>query len=133
MCGPGGAAHSTLVGLKLQAGSSDDETRNALDVVVCLDISGSMAGKKLQLCKATITLLLRELRDVDSFALVTFSDKVTTPIPAMKCTEANKKTALAKLEMVKDEGTTNLSGGLQGRTRVIVESLTVPVRFDTIS
>eukprot|EP00565_Helicotheca_tamesis_P007882 CAMPEP_0185724048 /NCGR_PEP_ID=MMETSP1171-20130828/654_1 /TAXON_ID=374046 /ORGANISM="Helicotheca tamensis, Strain CCMP826" /LENGTH=495 /DNA_ID=CAMNT_0028391823 /DNA_START=51 /DNA_END=1538 /DNA_ORIENTATION=+ len=90
----------------------DDSTRAPVDIVVVLDVSGSMYGEKLALCKKTLELLLRELRGQDRFGLVSFADEAVLEIPTRKLTEANKQAALSKIKSIQTRGCTNLSGGI---------------------
>lgn len=49
-----------------------DADRASVDILVALDVSGSMeAGDKLGLCKLTLELLLRHLLPTDRFGLIT--------------------------------------------------------------
>jgi len=90
----------------------DDSARAPVDIVVALDVSGSMTGRKLELCKDTIELLLRELRSQDRFGLVTFGDEAKLEIPARKLTKENKESALTKVKALRTHGCTNMSGGI---------------------
>jgi len=90
----------------------DDSVRASVDIVVALDISGSMEGKKLELCKETLTLLLRELSARDNFGLVTFGSEARVEIPTRKLTKNNKRIAMAKIKSLGINGCTNLSGGI---------------------
>lgn len=51
---------ATVKASELPAG--DEFARASVDIVVALDVSGSMRVEKLDLCKMTLNLLLRELR-----------------------------------------------------------------------
>eukprot|EP00565_Helicotheca_tamesis_P008941 CAMPEP_0185723920 /NCGR_PEP_ID=MMETSP1171-20130828/589_1 /TAXON_ID=374046 /ORGANISM="Helicotheca tamensis, Strain CCMP826" /LENGTH=506 /DNA_ID=CAMNT_0028391689 /DNA_START=51 /DNA_END=1571 /DNA_ORIENTATION=+ len=90
----------------------DDSARAPVDIVVVLDVSGSMSGDKLALCKKTLELLLRELRPQDRFGLVTFSCEAVLEIPARKLSEVTKQAALRKIKSLRTRGSTNLSGGI---------------------
>jgi Ca-activated chloride channel family protein len=91
----------------------DDETARApVDIVVALDVSGSMSGRKLELCKDTIQLLLRELNAQDRFGLVTFGDEANLAIPARKLTPENKEAAVLRVKRLHTSGCTNISGGI---------------------
>mmetsp|Transcript_53161 Transcript_53161/g.64046 ORF Transcript_53161/g.64046 Transcript_53161/m.64046 type:complete len:533 (+) Transcript_53161:113-1711(+) len=89
-----------------------DNSRAPVDIVVALDVSGSMSGNKLALCKVTLKLLLGELQEKDRFGLVTFSNNASTVIPAQRLTQANKDRALQEIERVHATGSTNMSGGI---------------------
>jgi len=90
----------------------DDFARAAVDIVVALDVSGSMSGRKLELCKDTLSLLLRELGTQDRFGLVVFGDEAKLEIPTSKLTKASKSAALSKIKALRTSGCTNISGGI---------------------
>uniref|UniRef100_A0A7R9WEV9 VWFA domain-containing protein n=2 Tax=Pseudictyota dubia TaxID=2749911 RepID=A0A7R9WEV9_9STRA len=71
-----------------------------------------MSGSKLELCKATLELLLRELRSCDRFGLITFSDDARLDIPTRKLTAEGKQAALDKIKRLRTRGCTNISGGI---------------------
>jgi len=90
----------------------DDSARAPVDIVVALDTSGSMRGKKLELCKETLTLLLRELGPQDRFGLVTFGNTAQRHIPAREMSIENRAFAISKVNSIRQCGRTNLSGGI---------------------
>lgn len=92
--------------------ADDDSKRAPADIVVVLDVSGSMTGTKLELCKTTQKLLLRELRSSDRFGLVSFGSNVNTEIYPKKLTQFNKDFAHSKIESLRTHGCTNMSGGI---------------------
>jgi len=47
-----------------------------LDLILCIDISGSMSGQKLQMVKETLIFILDQLNDEDRVSLVAFDDQV---------------------------------------------------------
>ena len=107
-----GVSTTTLVGLKLRSASTADDSRNALDVVICLDVSGSMQGDKLRLCKLTIKRLLRELTASDSVGVVVFGNEARVVVPCARADDAFKAEAARRVAAIGTEGCTNLSGGL---------------------
>lgn len=90
----------------------DDSARAPVDIVVALDTSGSMRGKKLELCKETLKLLLRELSPQDRFGLVTFGNTASVHIPTRELTNENRDLALSRVNSIRPCGRTNLSGGI---------------------
>ena len=50
-----------------------DESRPGIDIVIAIDISGSMQGQKIKLVRETLVFLVDELKDVDRLSLVTFN------------------------------------------------------------
>jgi Ca-activated chloride channel homolog len=115
---------STQVCATLKACELDDTKRAPVDIVVALDVSGSMDGAKLHLCKMTLDLLLRQLTPQDRFGLVSFSDDAVIEIPVRKLTEANKRLAAQTIKQLCTRGCTNLSAavGLSAQEIVSVET-----------
>jgi len=109
----------------------DDSTRAPVDIIVALDVSGSMVGRKLDLCKETVTLLLRELSGRDSFGLVTFGSEATVQIPSRKLTPAGRDIAIDKVKKLSTAGCTNLSGGI-GLAAQELQSLESPNKVQSI-
>jgi Mg-chelatase subunit ChlD len=101
----------TVTGRELPE-EDEGANRAAVDIVVALDVSGSMNGRKLDLCKTTLSLLLRELSSKDRFGLVIFGSNADIAIPARTLTPANKELALAKIQNLRTSGCTNMSGGI---------------------
>jgi hypothetical protein len=90
----------------------DEASRAPVDIVVCLDVSGSMNGAKLNLCKETLALLLRELGPEDRFGLVSFGSQAQIELSIKKLTPENREAALIKIESLSTSGMTNMSGGI---------------------
>lgn len=53
-----------------------DEAKPGLDLILCIDISSSMSGQKLQMVKETLIFILDQLNDEDRVSLVAFDDQV---------------------------------------------------------
>ena len=119
------APHRDTVGLKsnqfvgqicasLQASELSHEvnTRAPIDIVVALDVSGSMRVEKLDLCKNTLKLLLKELHHDDRFCLISFSDEAKVEIPMLKVDEDQKILAMHTIEHLTTRGRTNIASAL---------------------
>ena len=89
----------------------DDDTRSPVDIVVALDISVSMTGKKLKLCKQTLEMLVRVLGSKDRFGLISYGSEAWVSIPAQFMSHENKKRVLSMIKTICTNGGTNLSGG----------------------
>jgi len=109
----------------------DDSLRAPVDIVVALDVSGSMSGTKLKLCKETLALLLRELSVRDRFGLVTFGSEATIQIPTRKLTKENKEIAVSKIKKLGTSGCTNMSGGI-GLAAQELSSIESPNEVQTV-
>lgn len=108
-----------------------ESSRAPVDIVIALDVSTSMSGSKLKLCKTTLGLLLRELRSSDRFGLVTFGSGVKLEIPTRELTKLNKENALKKIEKLTTQGMTNMSGGISKAAEEI-NSIESPNKVQTI-
>eukprot|EP00558_Chaetoceros_sp_UNC1202_P010361 CAMPEP_0197247104 /NCGR_PEP_ID=MMETSP1429-20130617/26099_1 /TAXON_ID=49237 /ORGANISM="Chaetoceros sp., Strain UNC1202" /LENGTH=468 /DNA_ID=CAMNT_0042707933 /DNA_START=167 /DNA_END=1573 /DNA_ORIENTATION=- len=109
----------------------DVSARAPVDIVVALDVSSSMSGRKIEMCKKTLSLLLRELGSQDRFGLVTFGDQATLEVPTRTLTKVNKETALAKIKGIRAYGSTNMSGGI-GQAAQELQALESPHEVRTV-
>jgi Ca-activated chloride channel family protein len=86
---------------------------NHVDMVIVLDRSGSMDGKKISDAKTAVLNLLSNLTSVDRFGLVTYSDGVQRRSNLLKVTPVNRKRLESIIRSISAGGATNLGAGLQ--------------------
>jgi Ca-activated chloride channel family protein len=86
---------------------------NNVDMVIVLDRSGSMGGRKIEYARRAVLNLLSGLSDGDRFALVTYSDRVQTLSPLVNMTGGKRKYLESIVRAVRAGGGTNLGAGLQ--------------------
>ena len=85
----------------------------AKHVVFVLDVSGSMEGKKTIQVKNAMKSILDELRDIDFFSIIHFSDSVTEwRNEAMPATQHNIDQAKVYVDSKEADGGTNIHAGL---------------------
>jgi Ca-activated chloride channel family protein len=102
--------------LTLQAGDAPATTRTEarnVDMVIVLDRSGSMKGRKIYDARQAILRLLSDLTSQDRFALVTYSDGVQISSGLLNVTRNNRQRMAAAVSGVRVGGGTNLAAGLQ--------------------
>lgn len=88
------------------------------DLTFVLDVSGSMAGRKLEQAKAAGRALLRTLTDRDRFRIVDFSTDVRSFRDGYTAaTEENVRAGIRYLESLDATGSTNISGALDEALR----------------
>jgi von Willebrand factor type A domain len=103
---------TTQICVNVKAFDVDEEDRAAVDIIVALDVSGSMCGDKIKDCKQTLEFIVRTLKSTDRFGLITYSCNAKVLFPASKMNSDNKEAALQKIKTILADGMTNLSGGL---------------------
>lgn len=97
---------------KFTAGEIEQENRNPLAISAVLDVSGSMAGQKLNALKKTMKKLIKNLSKHDHLGIVTFASRVREVMKALPMDEKGKEKAYIAIEALKDEDCTNMSGGI---------------------
>jgi len=71
-----------------------------------------MRVEKLDLCKQTLHLLLRELHHHDRFGLISFSADAKIEVPLHKINDENKQMALHAIDHLAVRGVTNLASAI---------------------
>ena len=83
-----------------------------MNVALVIDRSGSMRGQKLDDAKRAAREFVQRLTEVDRLAMVHYGTSVTT-FPSTLVTEENRAQMLAFVNSIEDDGSTNISGGLE--------------------
>ncbi|MGD9134781.1 MAG: VWA domain-containing protein, partial [Desulfobacterales bacterium] len=96
-----------------------DDTRN-VDMVIVLDRSGSMKGRKINDARQAVLQLLSGLSARDRFALVTYSDRVQQISGLKHVTADHGKQLKMLVNGIIAGGGTNLGDGLQTGIDVIL-------------
>jgi Ca-activated chloride channel homolog len=99
--------------VSLTAPKKDWETeRSPICIVPVIDVSGSMAGEKLDYAKKSAIKLVEHLKPGDYIGLVAFSTNVYGISPCIEATSDNKTKLIAKIQEMKPDSSTNFSGGM---------------------
>ncbi len=98
-----------------------EEDRLPLDLILVLDVSGSMQGEKLQLVKNTTRLVVSQLTPHDRLAVVTFNGAGTRLTPLMAMSDSGKLLLMQHVDGVRASGGTNVSTGLHLALRLLRE------------
>lgn len=86
--------------------------RRPLNLVFAVDVSGSMAGRGIQMVKAAIEAMATQLRAGDRVSLVTWATSTNTLLSGHEVTGADDPALLAALDGLEVGSSTNLSMGL---------------------
>eukprot|EP01028_Stygiella_incarcerata_P002115 TRINITY_DN1396_c0_g1_i1.p1 TRINITY_DN1396_c0_g1~~TRINITY_DN1396_c0_g1_i1.p1 ORF type:complete len:493 (+),score=121.99 TRINITY_DN1396_c0_g1_i1:72-1481(+) len=106
--------HELLVMPSL-CGSELDEavTRQVpVDIICVLDRSASMEGKKFEMLKHTIEMMVKHLRSCDRLCLIGYDSSVELMMPLTFMDSSGKDDATRAMKKLKVGGATNLSAGL---------------------
>lgn len=91
-----------------------DAPRPGKTVLLVLDRSGSMSGKKIEQAKASLRLVINNLHDGDLFNLVAYDSVVESFKPELQRFDAaTRQAALGWIEGIYAGGSTNIDGALQ--------------------
>jgi Ca-activated chloride channel family protein len=106
-----------LVRVALKAREVDAERRPPANLVFLLDVSGSMGdANKLPLVKRAMRLLVKDLTEEDSVAIVTYRDREDL---ALRPTSGDRRrTILGAIDRLEARGRTNGGAGLELAYRV---------------
>lgn len=98
--------------LEVKAHQPKENHRVPVNVALVIDRSGSMRGQKLDDAKRAAREFVQRLTEVDRLALVHYGTSVTT-FPSTLVTEEARQRMLAFVDAIEDDGSTNISGGLE--------------------
>ena len=82
------------------------------DVILVLDTSGSMEGKKIAQAKDALRFVLDHLNDADRFNIVTFNTAVTRYADSLR-PAADRAAARKFVDDIRADGSTNIDGALR--------------------
>jgi Ca-activated chloride channel family protein len=108
MAGPSEA----FAALTVRAELPREKTRVPVSLALVIDRSGSMRGQKLVDARRAARMLVERLGAEDRLALVHYGTDVRV-FPSAVVSEAARQEMLAFVDAIQDEGSTNISGGLE--------------------
>ena len=100
--------------------SKDMEKRSNADIICVIDISGSMAGTKINLVKKSLQVLIKLMGENDRIALVLFNDSGTKDFDLTYCTNGKKRELNQKIDEIKAGGGTNILSGLKIAVDILI-------------
>ncbi|MFI8103010.1 VWA domain-containing protein [Streptomyces sp. NPDC086023] len=112
------AATTHFVEIALRAGAGAAEGAPAgeplpVNLVFAVDVSGSMAGAKLDMVKAALQEVYRRLRPADSLGIVTFATEVATLLPGTRKSELPPERFAELVTGMSAGGGTDINLGVQ--------------------
>jgi Ca-activated chloride channel family protein len=109
---PFGAAETYFVRVGIQGERIEASERDNAALTFVIDISGSMSEpNRLPLVKESLSLLVEQLREGDTVAIVVYSDRTRTVLEPTSVTERER--ILDAINSLRIEGSTNVEAGLR--------------------
>ena len=97
---------------------------SGVDIVCLIDTSGSMAGDKMKIMKASVRGLINTCTERDRISIVTFNYSAERHCHFLKCNESGKETLREILKEIKPEGGTNIYAGIQTAVQTLLNRKT---------
>ena len=105
----------------IQTDESESESeRLGLDLVMIIDISGSMGGEKIKLVRETLLFIVDELKEIDRLSLVVFDNKVEILTNLMPVTEKSKTQFMKIIKNMDSRNSTDIRKGLLAGFEVLL-------------
>jgi len=89
-----------------------EDNRTSMDLVCVIDVSGSMAGEKIDNVKESLKILTNFLTENDRISIVLFNDDVVTLFGLKNGTSQNKKYIIHSIDSIHAGGQTNIVKGM---------------------
>lgn len=100
-----------FIGLGLLSCEDGKNHREPLNLVIILDISGSMSGKKLELAKSCLEGIFCKLNEDERIGILTFNDECGVICDIASKKDINKEELFKKIRLISANGGTILSAG----------------------
>ena len=100
----------------------DESFRQGIDLVLTVDISGSMKGEKIKLVKETLDFVIDELDEKDRICILTFNSNVKKLCGLKVMNKENKKSLKEIIKtQLKPKGCTNIRKAMETSFNVLLE------------
>jgi Ca-activated chloride channel family protein len=112
-----------VVTIGLQGRIIDEQDLPASNLVFLIDVSGSMSSyNKLPLIKASLEVLIKNMRPIDKIAIVTYAGSAGVKLESTSCTEDNKEKIMTAITELYSGGSTAGAEGINKAYSIAVEN-----------
>lgn len=119
----------TVLGVWIDVPSATQKKHAPASVALVIDVSGSMAGPKIENARSAARALVEKLADGDIVSIHTFSDEARERVPPTLLDRSSRATLARVIDSLEPTGGTNLFDGLRlGESRSFTAPATHPVR-----
>lgn len=89
-------------------------TKNGIgiDLILVIDVSGSMDGSKFDAVKTTLRFVVSQMHAKNRLCLIKFNDHATKLTPLLQTTETNKHVFLEIIDHLRADGNTDICSGI---------------------
>ena len=101
------------------------EKNSNADLICVIDISGSMAGAKIELVKKSLKVLVQLMDKNDRLALILFNDSGKLFLDLNYITEEQKSHYINKIDEINSEGGTSIITGLEIAINIIEKDIDI--------
>ena len=101
----------TLTGADME--QTGDQSKQPVDLVVVLDRSGSMQGRKMEHARSAVMQLISSMDPDDRMGIITYSNHVEMLSGLVALDPNNRDQLAARVDRIVPSGGTNLGAGLQ--------------------
>jgi Mg-chelatase subunit ChlD len=99
----------------------DENFRQGVDVVLLVDVSGSMHGEKIELVKQTLDFIIDELEDRDRVSIITFNSSCQFTCDFMEMNNSNKNCLKERIKtQIMAVGMTNILAPIERAFQMII-------------
>ena len=95
-----------------------EKTCNA-DLICVIDISGSMAGEKINLVKKSLKILVKLMDKNDRLALILFENEASIFFDLDYMTDKTKQNLITKIDEIRASGGTDILSGLEEAIEIL--------------
>lgn len=99
--------------VSLKCLKNTNHIRSPVNLILCIDKSGSMSGKKMELVKESMHFIVDQLTDQDRIALITFNTEVSVDAKFTSMSDFGKKEVRRCIEVIHAGSSTDLWGGIE--------------------